>query len=374
MTTPKKLFKRTTTGKIQQWNLEVNPKGDGYRTISGQQGGKLVTSAWTICKGKNVGRANETTPQEQVQSEVAAHYKKKSERGYTESVKNVDKASLEFAPMLAKNYDDVTLTFPVFSQPKLDGMRCNVGENGPMSRGNKPILAAKHLAKLYEAAKKYCNTKDIVIDGELYNHELKHDFNKIISLCKKGKPTAEDFAACEEQIQYWVYDIYFPSDKTLPFSCRSEILKEFVEDLNDPNVVFVPTTEIQSQAELDAKYAEYAEQEFEGQMVRLDAKYEMKRTKSLLKRKEFTDEEFVILDIVEGKGNRAGMAGYATFKRGAKDFKANIMGDRAFLKDLLANKNKHIGSEATVVYFNITPDGAPRFPRVKTVWKGKRNV
>ena len=40
--------------------------------------------------------------------------------------------------------------------------------------------------------------------------------------------------------------------------------------------------------------------------------YENKRTKQLLKRKEFQDAEFKIVEIVEGIGNRAGMAGFAS--------------------------------------------------------------
>jgi hypothetical protein len=86
----------------------------------------------------------------------------------------------------------------------------------------------------------------------------------------------------------------------------------------------------------------------------------------LLKRKEFQDSEFKILDIVEGVGNKSGMAGYMVFKNHKGiEFHSNIKGTRLYLKELLKNKNKLIGKTATVKYFNLTPeDEIPRFPYV----------
>jgi len=91
-----------------------------------------------------------------------------------------------------------------------------------------------------------------------------------------------------------------------------------------------------------------------------------KRSKHLLKRKEFQDREFKILDIVEGVGNKSGMAGNMVFKNHKGiEFHSNIKGNREYLKELLKNKNKLIGKSATVKYFNLTPDDEiPRFPYV----------
>ena len=41
---------------------------------------------------------------------------------------------------------------------------------------------------------------------------------------------------------------------------------------------------------------------YEGQMIRKDAPYECKRSKNLLKRKEFITEEFKVVKVVEGQG------------------------------------------------------------------------
>ena len=136
---------------------------------------------------------------------------------------------------------------------------------------------------------------------------------------------------------------------------------------------------------LNLIYEAYLADGFEGQMVRVDGDgYENKRTSNLLKRKEFMDSEFVIVDIVEGEGNRGGMAGYAVLQltgevaaaymaeHGRSTFKSNIKGDRDFLRSVLARKSELIGKECTVEYFTPTPLGIPRFPRVKAIHETNR--
>ena len=112
-------------------------------------------------------------------------------------------------------------------------------------------------------------------------------------------------------------------------------------------------------------YGEYIEDGFEGQMLRLDKKYENKRSKNLMKHKSFVDDEFTILDIVEGEGNRTGTAGYMRFETAdGKPFKSNVKGTFSEVTEMLKNKKKLIGKQATIKYFNLTPDGIPRFPYV----------
>jgi DNA ligase-1 len=90
-----------------------------------------------------------------------------------------------------------------------------------------------------------------------------------------------------------------------------------------------------------------------------------KRSKYLLKNKSFQDAEFEILDIVEGVGNKGGMAGFMIVKNvDGSTFKSNIKGDRDYCRMLLENKENFIGKLATIKFFNLTPDGVPRFPYV----------
>jgi DNA ligase-1 len=112
-------------------------------------------------------------------------------------------------------------------------------------------------------------------------------------------------------------------------------------------------------------YEKYVNESYEGQILRTDGWYENKRSKNLLKHKSFIDEEYTIIDICEGEGNRAGTAGYFVFETSeGKPFKSNVKGTWEETAEMLKNRKKLIGKEATVKYFNLTPDGIPRFPYV----------
>ena len=103
-------------------------------------------------------------------------------------------------------------------------------------------------------------------------------------------------------------------------------------------------------------------------MIRLDSLYENKRSKSLLKNKSFIDEEYIIIDIEEGNGNKAGMVGSFVFKNKAgKIFNASPKFNWYICKQMLVDKDLLIGKEATIKYFNLTPDNIPRFPYVKAI-------
>lgn len=367
------LYKRTNTGKIQTWQIEVNE--DSYRTIAGQLGGKLIIHAWTKCKGKNEGKTNETAIDQQALKEAQAKWKLKIKEGYTDKLDKVDEAKL-ISPMLAESYDpDVELVYPVFVQPKLDGIRAITETSGIISRKNTPIVSCPHISQsLAHVFKKH---PKLVFDGELYNHKLKDDFNRIISLTRRSKPTEEELDESREDIEYWIYDIY---DSTMTFSQRLERLEELFEEIHDEkirySIVMVETMKINNKQELDKAYKEFLEEGFEGMMIRTDSAYEHKRTKALLKRKEHISIERKILAIEEGEGNRAGGAGKLKFEmEEGKFFYANIVGGFELYKHILEHPEEYIGCDATLIFQNLTPDGIPRFARVIYIYKnGERDL
>ncbi len=365
------LYKKTATGAVQIWYMELG--GGRYRTLSGQLDGKLTTSDWTTCEPKNVGRSNETTAQEQASKEVDAAYTLKLKSGYYTSVGEA-MASTRFKPMLADKYEDrkdlVAASFAktkVFVQPKLDGTRCIARSSGLWSRPGNPITTVPHIQ---DALQKILSKKpDLVLDGELYNHDLADDFNAIISAVKNTNPDKKkdlDFTA--DMIQYWIYDS--PGEDR--FEERLERVEEVVEYVGGP-LRLVPTYLVRDAEEMDDKYEEFLDQGYEGQMIRLDGPYEQKRSKLLIKRKEFMDQEFIVEEICEGNGNRSGMAGYAVMRLGdGRTFRANLKGDRSYLRELLRRSDQFVGKEATVIFQNLTPAGVPRFPRIKVFHESKK--
>ena len=353
------LYARTQTGAIQQWS--VYTEENKYQTVFGQIDGKLQTTNWTICQGTNMGRSNERSPEQQAEFEAEALWKKKKDSGYFENISDID-ISKFVEPMLAKNFEDYKdkISFPVYCQPKLDGIRCVVTKDGMHSRNGKEFNSCPHIQEQIKDF--FSKHPDVVLDGELYNHDLKHDFNKITSLVKKTKPTQTDLYETENLVEYWVYDVVFGDSI---FSKRSSFIKEELTN-KSKNIKVVPTDTAVNQNELDQHYTSYLDQGYEGQMVRLNKLYENKRSKSLLKRKEFQDREYTILNVIEGEGNKTGMAGAMVFENELGiSFNSNIKGDRDYLKEIWANKQSCIGKAATVKFFNLTPDNKlPRFPYV----------
>jgi DNA ligase-1 len=282
-----------------------------------------------------------------------------SESGYNQDKSGID--TIEFVePMLAKSYNDYAddIEFPVYSQPKYDGIRCIVQRDSMKSRAGKGFVSCPHISEALSGFfKKYPN---ISLDGELYCDKFANDFNRICSLVKRGKPSDADLKECAEAIQYWVYDYV---DTSKPFSERIGWLSTALP--NHPSIRIVPTELVKTHEDLNRLYSQYVEVGYEGQMVRLDAPYENKRSATLLKRKEFKDDEFLILDIIEGDGNKSGMAASMLLQNSAGQlFNSNIKGNREYLRGLLRDRQTNLGKMCTVKYFNLTPDGIPRFPYV----------
>jgi DNA ligase-1 len=359
------IYKKTKTGATQEWTIEVSD--NKYRTHSGQCGGIITTNSWTIVYGKNEGKTNGTTDNEQALKEAIAKRTKKLESGYFENIKHINKTQY-FEPMLATKWEDSKdkITYPIFSQPKLDGIRCIVTKDGMFSRNGKPIISAPHIREsLSEVFDVY---PELILDGELYADKFANDFNKIVSLVKKTKPTDTDLKESEKNIQYWIYDI--PSEDQ-NFGERCYALDKLFDDYLyefEQHCVLVETADCNNENDVMELYGFYVEAGFEGQMLRLDKKYENKRSKSLMKHKSFIDEEYTILDIVEGEGNRTGTAGYMVFETENGDrFKSNVKGTWEETAEMLKNKKKLIGKQATIKYFNLTPAGIPRFPYVTNI-------
>jgi hypothetical protein len=142
-------------------------------------------------------------------------------------------------------------------------------------------------------------------------------------------------------------------------------LISFRSDMAPRSLIYVPTFKVKNEKELDTYYDKWIEEGYEGQMIRYNSKYEFKRTWNLMKRKEWITEDFLILDIKEGEGNRSGMVGKFCFEKDGKPFDANPRGGFAKYTKWLQDKDKLINKvKATVRYQNLTPDGKPRFPGV----------
>jgi DNA ligase-1 len=284
-------------------------------------------------------------------------HRKRKEAGSFETISDID-TPVYFKPMLAQDYNDYKdkITYPIYSQPILDGVRCIVRADGMWSRNGKPIISAPHI---YQSLKPLFELDPgLVLDGELYADKNIADFNTIISCVRKTKPTLNDLKLSVNCIQYYIYDL--PSSSGTFTQRFKSLLKLKLPEC----CVVLETDQIDNMNDLSAYYFDYVADGYEGQILRTDSLYENKRSKSLLKHKSFVDAEFEILGVEEGKGNLSGKVGRLNFEINGKPFDAAVNGDWEYIERLWKSKDGLIGKTATVKYFELTEDGIPRFPKV----------
>jgi ATP-dependent DNA ligase len=355
------LFKRNKNGSIQHWTMFW--EDDHFWTEYGQVGGKTTTSTPTYAKGNNFGKANEKTPQTVAMERAQKQWDDHVNKGYVENVDDVpDDTQTNFSPTLAQKYQPKHLEKHVFISPKLDGLRCIIDKNEAVSRNNKPYFTLGHL---FDALGSFFEKFPTVrLDGEIYNHEYNTDFNKIISLTRKKKPTSADLAEAASKLQFHVFDMFDSDRPDMTTIERQEFLHMEVAGIDSmikivENIMYEPTIET-----IEEAHASYIEDGYEGIMLKNPSEpYIFTRTKHLQKYKAFDDDEFLVLDITPGNGRRAGMMGRLICQtKDGKEFGASGRGNDELFTELLVNKDKYIGKLATIRYQNLTPDGIPRFP------------
>ena len=370
MTKLPKLFKKTSAGKIQEWEIFI--EGSNYWTVYGQQDGKKITGEPTACVSKNEGRANETSPEQQAEFEANAKWTaQKDKHHYVEDVGAIEEETF-FKVMLAKNYTDYKdkIKFPAIYQDKLDGLRFVARASGGHSRNGKPLggmfLIERALQPFFEAY------PDAILDGEAFSDEYRSDFQKIVSLIKRDedKITPEMQDNIEKYLQYHVYDVPRIDGLTekdnykVRIACFWEIIKrEFPELLK--YLRKVNTTEVNSPEEIQSLFEESIANGFEGGILRFDKPYDNKRSANLLKIKEFKDAEFEIVEILEGRGTKANTAGSMTLRLpDGRTFNSNIKGGYDLYQNIWDNQSKLVGKCATCKFFDYSNEGIPRFPYV----------
>ena len=218
---------------------------------------------------------------------------------------------MRYKPMLAYPVSAKPIDYskPVFIQPKLDGVRCVIQyeqvdhfsrpikyEVKAYSRTGKEWKNIEHiLAQLKSFFDKFPN---IILDGELYNHDLRDNFEKIISLVRKTKPTDEDRLEASKMTQFHCYDII---DEELPFDQRIEFVNESLMLLGD-SIHIVDTEMVEHEEYALRVHKENLKDGYEGSIVRTNDTYACKRSHNLRKFKDFQDTEAMLIDWVEGKG------------------------------------------------------------------------
>lgn len=371
------LYQKTNTGALQEWTISVNE--NVILTEWGQVGGAIQTTRDVIKYGKNVGRSNETARDEQARLEATSRWERRKKKGYVEDKKKamageVDRDVIKggIFPMLAHKYakSSKKIKWPAYAQPKLDGHRCIViarkGKVTLWSRKRKSIESVPHIVKAFQDDADY---RDFIVDGELYNHDYRDNFEDLSSFITQQKP-----APGHEVVQYHAYDMPSASGG---FRKRHSDLSDLMRRCyrKDSPLRLVETMKVFDDNGLTCAFEYFLLKGYEGAMVRnAEGEYKQKgKSYNLQKVKKFVDDEFKVIGVKEGRGKLAGHAIFICRIRKDDTFDAKMKGPISELRKYWDDPDLAIGRLITVQYQGFTKKGFPRFPvalRFRAMHKG----
>jgi len=280
--------------------------------------------------------------------------------------------------MLAYPVSDKPINYnePVFMQPKLDGVRCIIQAERDFPGTNLASVTVKAYSRtgkewknidhiLFNLRPWFILNPDVILDGELYNHDLKDDFEKIISLVRKQKPTDLDALESADMVQFHCYDII---DETKTFDERNTFVEQAVP--RNHCIKHVPTNLVFRDDDAKVYHRRNLDNGYEGSILRTNDTYACKRSHNLRKFKDFHDTEATIIGYVDGKGKRTGTLGKFIMQDdegvefGCPPGKGYTYKD---LANMLDNIGDYIGQRATFTFFERTKAGSYRHPLFKCI-------
>lgn len=366
------LYSKTSTGDIQMWSCSI--AGNKIFVEYGLIDGKKQESVKVIKEGKNIGKSNETTPEEQAQIKYNSMVNDKIRKGYFHTLEEAEE-NLYLSPMLAKKWEDhkhkfLSMDKPFIVEAKIDGVRClsiynpKTGAIKLQSRGNKEYdipHIKDQLNILYN--KLGVLNENVILDGELFISE--ENFETIASAVKKIGPNTG-------RVIYILYDVILLDDLDMKCKDRKDFLDrikkhqmsyKYASQMKD--IHLVKTDLAYNEADVEDLIDYYvSEKGMEGAIIRHpDGKYKIDgRSDQLLKYKKFVDEEFLVVDINAGVDKFENVGIFTCETKDGIRFKATPDGTQKQREKYLTNKKDYIGQYVTVRYFELTLDGIPRFP------------
>lgn len=345
----KQLYKLDQKGRTRVWKVEV--EDDTYTVGYGQLGGKVILKT-TTCKGKNIGKSNETSPAEQANKQAEALWIKQRDREcYVEDL-NDEPHHIE--PMLALDYSNVPhrldWTREVYGQAKLDGVRAIFTRDKPgVLQSRKGIdYPLEDLANKLEIVQTLLGL-EYPLDGEIYKHNV--SLNRIHGASTSPKTLTKD-------LDFYIFDTVIPG---VIYKERKKILESIDVSLLPRNIKILTSFDLVKE-EVQSQHDRCVKAGFEGLMLKgADGLYERGfRSQYLFKYKNFKEEEFEIIDVVPDKEGQ----GIIIYKNNTESdsFRSRMRGTNEERVALLHNKNEYIGKQGTVRFFEYTEYGVPQFP------------
>lgn len=339
----------TRTGKKKYWYGEVfEENGDFFiKKVWWQDGGKVQESTPTQIKGKNIGKSNETTDEEQAIFDLGSIVQKQRDKGYSEDGSD---GHIPTKPMLAHNYNKRShnIKWPAFVQPKLDGFRMIFDGNRGWTRGSKEHVP-ECIAHLQFDGEGFEFDGELILPGNVPLQET-------ASAAKKYRE------GISEQLIFVVYDLVRPDWR---YDERWNVLTQLAgRGIFPDNVRLIDCHEVQSEEEMFSHHVRFTKNGYEGTIIRnFHGKYDVgNRSPNLQKYKEFQDGEFRIVSVEEGVGSFVGKAVFVCQTENGNTFNVVPEGTMDYRAMLYETRDQHVNRFLTVRYQTLTNDGIPQFP------------
>ena len=345
----KLLYGLDKSGKYKVWSIWT--EGPELYIMHGAENGKMQAKC-EIVQGKNIGRANETTPEQQAELEAESRYKKQLDKGYRPTKEEL--TELPLLPMLAADYlkQGHRIKYPCFGSPKMDGVRCLAIRHEDhvelKSRGGKEYCVPHVQAQLLTIMR-----AGDISDGELYIHGK--FLEEIVSAVKKWNDNTPD-------VEFIIFDMVKDESYEHRLISMQALRRHTLSCIEAPSIDVLEFCELQDDAHMKQKHKEYVGRGYEGCMLRnFDGKYESgKRSADLQKYKEFSDAEFQIVDVVADKDGGAIFVVQNLFA--PNQFNV-VGGSHDQRKRWLTEKESLLGKWITIKYQTLYKDTKiPQFP------------
>lgn len=389
------LYGKDKNNNIKTWYTYISKlPDDNYICYVeyGRLNGKSQQTSHIYRSGKHIGKSNETSIYEQCVLETTKKWNDKKKEGYTESiiVNSVSDVSIAtdikqtkqeciddvvvYLPMLANTFNlsnpKHINQFPFYVQPKLDGVRCICYLNNTkdkilaQSRTGNLFTSISHITdSLFTNIINYVGNYNIILDGELYTNTM--PFEELVGLVKQKNIKLDDMNKYTS-IKYHVYDIII---NDISFELRTKMLTNIVDQFKTDYICLVNTEEVKNMDEFKTKFNNYITDGYEGIMVRTkDGKYVCNyRSSSLLKYKQFIENEYKIVGFCEGTGRDCGTVIWTCVNELGDSFNVRPRGSINHRKEMFNNGNSYIGKWLTVIYQELSERNIPRFPVGKCI-------
>jgi ATP-dependent DNA ligase len=327
------LYDNTIPIKTCYLNDDKIPEGTHaqYYVETGVINGKITRHIPSYSECKNINKSNERNVFKQALVSTRSKYLKKKESGFVTDEKGMCKnTNLKYFPMLVHKYNEKieNVKYPVLVQPKLDGTRCIVFLNKPKTKKiqdctvndvvmytrqqkdytgfiNIKELLLEPLIELWNIDKK----ESVYLDGELYKHG-----ENLQTISGAVRNIDRDNITKYKDIQYWIFDLFYPSELNLPVIKRLDIINDLFMILpKNKIIVNTPIYKIKKESDLDLIYNNHITDKYEGIIIRnMDSLYLTHptkesakiRSKHVLKRKKRYSNEYEVVNFKQGEKGR----------------------------------------------------------------------